>query len=220
MQPGSPPTNPSRASRPRPRGPRRSPSLALLGFLLGCAGFFVGLSGCSDAAPFHQLRLTDLDGHSAPLPVPVGTRAVVIAFLGVECPISNRHLPELVELERELGPQGVRFLHVYPFAEEPPEMIRRHRREFGLPPEAWRDPGFALASRLGAHRTPEVFVLLPDGTVVYQGRVNNQFTALGVGTPAPTRHDLAEVLRELLAAKGPPTPRRDAPAVGCSFRAP
>ena len=66
--------------------------------------------------------------------------------------------------------------------------------------------------------TPEAVLLRQDGSCAYRGRVNNQYTAPGQGRPAPTRHDLAEAMREFLD-QGIPG-QRLVPAVGCRFRDP
>jgi hypothetical protein len=163
-----------------------------------------------------SLVLTDLDGRASPLQLAGTTRAVVFVFLGVECPIANRSLPELASLETRLAPRGIVFHHLYPNPDETPERIREHRREFSLSPVAFRDPGLRIAEALKACRTPEAVALTPDGRLIYQGRVNDQFTALGVGRPEPTRHDLAEALESFLTGAAPAGVIT--PGVGCTFR--
>ncbi len=161
--------------------------------------------------------LVNLDGQIEVVTREPSTRAWVVAFLGIECPIANRCLPELAALEAKHATNGVRFVHVYPNPDETPERIRRHREEYGLKPRAYLDPEHRLAKQFHAHRTPEVVVISREGRTLYQGRVNDQYAALGVARPAPTRHDLAEVLDAL--ARGEVPASRVAPAVGCSFRA-
>ncbi len=160
--------------------------------------------------------LVDLQGRTAALELGAQTRAVVFVFVGVECPISNRFLPELAALEAELAPQGVKFVTVYPFPDETPERIGAHRAEFGQGGAAYRDPEHVLARALGAHRTPEAVALTRDGRRIYQGRINDQYRSLGVARPEPTRHDLAEALRGFLGGEAPSG--KGFPAVGCSFR--
>ncbi|MBL9136887.1 MAG: redoxin domain-containing protein [Verrucomicrobiales bacterium] len=184
-----------------------------LGLLLALVLSFC--PGCS-SRPSAAYQAMDLDGKPAVLDAGPNGAALVIVFLGVECPIANRCLPELVALEKELAPQGVRFHHVYPNPDETAEVVRRHRREYQLSSTAYRDPEWRLARQLHASRTPEAVALTPDGRRIYQGRINDQFAALGVGKPEPTRHDLALALRDFL--KGAPPSGISQPAVGCSFR--
>src|SRR5581483_3680429 len=53
--------------------------------------------------------LRDLRGNRRPLRDLKGHPAVVLAFLGADCPISNLYVPGLVELEKKYRPQGVQF---------------------------------------------------------------------------------------------------------------
>lgn len=194
---------------------RRPAAWAAVWALLAALAIPVGCRpGHRDADP---VVLVDLDGRDVSVTSDAAIRVWVYVFLGVECPISNRFLPELAALEKEHAPRGVRFVPVYPNADETPDRIRRHRAEFGLAPAAYRDPQHRVAERLRAHRTPEVVVITREFGQVYQGRVNDQYAALGVGKPLPTRHDLAEVLQAL--ARGERVSPRIQAAVGCSFRA-
>jgi len=61
--------------------------------------------------------------------------------------------------------------------------------------------------------TPEVVALAADGSLIYRGRVNDQYAALGKGRPAATRHDLREALETFLAT-GMAEGERTTP-VGC-----
>lgn len=163
-----------------------------------------------------QLIATDLDGRAVSLAPRTNQLAVVIVFLSTDCPVANRCLPELRALAARYEDR-IPFFHVYPNPQDSPDQIRKHRAEYNLSADAYRDPEHTLARRLGAHRTPEVIVLAADGARIYQGRVNDQFSSIGVGRPEATRHDLADVLQRVLSGDAP----RDLiqPAVGCSFRA-
>src|SRR4051794_40818559 len=52
-----------------------------------------------------SVGLRDLRGNSRPLDGFKNYKAVVLAFLGTECPISNLYLPSLVELEKKYRAQ-------------------------------------------------------------------------------------------------------------------
>lgn len=188
---------------------------------MGLLAAWLGLAGACRSVPVVEgwaglPTLESLDGTPTRWEPEPEDRFVAFVFVGIECPISNRCQPELGALGKELGPRGVRFIQVYPFPDENAERIRAHRAEYGITAAACRDPRHVLASVLGAHRTPEVVVLARDGRKIYQGRVNDQYPALGVAKPEPTRHDLAEALRDHLA--GGSAAAKTSPAVGCSFR--
>lgn len=181
----------------------------------------VALAGCAGpetAAPadLFSLRAADLDGEPVILSATDAGRALVLVFISVDCPIANRAVPELRALAEELAPQGVRFVAVYANADETAADIRRHQAEFAPPGRAVRDPDGALVANFGVRVTPEAVAVARDGALIYQGRVNDQYAAPGVGRPAPTQHDLADALREFLRtgeARG-----RRTPAAGCAVR--
>ncbi len=51
--------------------------------------------------------IPDLDGRNVDVLAGAGTKATVLVFVGVDCPISNRYAPELERLEREFSPRGI-----------------------------------------------------------------------------------------------------------------
>ena len=185
---------------------RRHWMLIIAGAVAGCA---VGGSGA-------QPSLRTLDGDAQPLASARGSRGLVLVFVSVDCPIANRFLPELESLGAQFAPEGLPVALVYASPFESDAQVLAHRREYDLRLPAFRDPGFRVARRYGTSLTPESVLLRPDGSCAYRGRVNDQYTAPGQGRPAPTRHDLAETMREFLdrGIAG----QRLIPAVGCRFR--
>jgi hypothetical protein len=137
----------------------------------------------------------------------------VFFFVSTECPVSNRYAPEYRRLQEQFASRGVRFWLVYPNADETPDAIRRHLKEFALPIGALRDPRHVLVKRALAQVTPEAAVFDPNGQLVYHGRIDNRFPDLGKERPAATSHELKDVLDAILAGKV--VPSATVPAVGC-----
>lgn len=52
--------------------------------------------------------------------------------------------------------------------------------------------------RLGASKTPEVVLLDQDFSIRYRGRIDDQMR-MGGSKPKPSREDLREAIREVLA---------------------
>ncbi|MBX3415728.1 MAG: redoxin domain-containing protein [Pirellulales bacterium] len=125
-------------------------------------------------------------------------QAIVVAFLGVECPLVKLYAGRLNELAKRYDERGVAFLgidsNVQDTLTEAASFARHEQLVFPL----LLDPDGAVAESFGASRTPEIFVLDREGVVRYHGRVDDQFQ-VGVQRPAATREDLAEALDELLA---------------------
>jgi peroxiredoxin len=140
------------------------------------------------------------------------SKAVVIAFLGAECPLSRQYASRLAELYRQYDKQGVAFFGVDANAQDAPSAMARFAGEQKLPFPLLKDVGNILADRLGIERNPEVVVLDAGRVVRYRGRVDDQF-GLGVHRPSPSRRDVAVALVELLAGKPVTTPRTE--AAGC-----
>ncbi|HUY35600.1 MAG TPA: redoxin domain-containing protein [Pirellulales bacterium] len=125
-------------------------------------------------------------------------KAVVLAFLGTECPLAARYGRRLAELAAEYGPRGVAFVGVNSNQQdslaEIGQYVRRHQIEFPL----LKDPANKVADLFGAERTPEVFVLDSGRVVRYHGRVDDQY-GVGYRRSKPEHRELAAALDALLA---------------------
>jgi AhpC/TSA family len=169
----------------------------------------VGVSASASA----QSRLLDLNGQEVD-PLQAGhAKAIVIIFIRTDCPISNRYAPEVRRLHEKFASVGVAFWLVYPDAGESVEVIRQHLNEYGYRLNALRDPHHALVKMTGVRVTPEAAVFVA-GRLVYRGRIDNRFVAFGKTRPAPTAHDLEEVLDAIRKGRTPAT-EITTPAVGC-----
>src|SRR5437868_5412992 len=127
-------------------------------------------------------------------------KAVVVVFLGTECPVNNAYAPRLAELHKELAPKGVAFLGINSNCQDTAGRIAAHAKRFAIPFPVLKDTANVVADQFGARRTPEAFVLSPDGTVLYQGRIDDQY-GVGFTRKEPTRRDLAVAVEEVLAGK-------------------
>jgi peroxiredoxin len=155
-----------------------------------------------DAATDHSVSLSDFKAK----------KAVVVMFVGTECPINNAYMPRLAELSKAYADKGVQFLAVNSNSNDTPAHIAGHAKQNGLTFPVLRDPANVVADQFGAKRTPEAFVLNPEGRVLYQGRIDDQF-GVGYKREAPARRDLAEALDEVLAGK--PVSQPAVKAAGC-----
>ncbi len=163
--------------------------------------------GVGEAAP-DGVSLRDRHGDRRPLRDFKGHRAVVVAFLGAECPASNLYLPGLIELEKKYRSRKVQFLAVYPNEREDLDRVAAHAYDRDVPFPVLKDCGQKLADGLGVSRVPAVAVLDGDFVLRYRGRVDDRY---GVASrrPAATRADLAAALDELLAGKNVSLPETE-----------
>ena len=156
--------------------------------------------------------LKDTQGRTVGLADFKDRKAVVVVFIGTECPINNAFMPRLAELHQEFAPRGVQFLAVNSNVQDTGERVAEHVRKYGIPFPVLKDEGSRVADGFGAERNPEAFVLDVAGVIRYQGRIDDQF-GVGYKRPKPTRRDLAEALNEVLAGKSATQART--PVAGC-----
>ncbi|HEY7315734.1 MAG TPA: redoxin domain-containing protein [Gemmataceae bacterium] len=139
-------------------------------------------------------------------------KAIVVVFVGTECPINNAYMPVLAELHKTYAPRDVAFVALNANSQDTPVRVAAHAKEHGIPFPVLKDTANKVADQFGARRTPEAFVLDGSGVIRYQGRIDDQF-GIGYKRPAPTRRDLAEALEEVLAGK--PVSQPLTPVAGC-----
>jgi hypothetical protein len=183
-----------------------------------------GISGCrrSEAEPGRGpaigMELRRAAGGSVDPFSDKESRGVVIVFLGAECPISNRYVPELLRLRERFEKGRIRFWMVYADADLSREGARRHAEAFRLGADVLLDSGHGLVKRVGAKVTPEVAVFLADGRLVYRGRIDNRQADLSRARPEATERDLERVLEAV--QRGDEIPFSEKPAVGCYIENP
>ncbi|HUS33866.1 MAG TPA: redoxin domain-containing protein, partial [Verrucomicrobiae bacterium] len=154
-----------------------------------------------------------LCGHAAKSPLDSKAKIVVLVFVSSECPISNKFAPELERLSHKFPTNEVCFTLVYPNASDTASKIKQHRRDYQLTGNFLRDPKHELVKKAGVTITPETAVFDEMRNVVYRGRVNDQYLALGKGRPQPTEHDLEDAIAIVLEGKKPKQSRTE--PVGC-----
>lgn len=145
-------------------------------------------------------------------------KAVVVIFIGYDCPISNAYSPEINRLCREFSPHGVQFLLVYADADLDMESAQRHATEYGFTCPTILDPQMTLVRWVGAKIKPEAAVLTPKGQLLYRGRINDLYPEVGKKRPRPTTHDLKDALQAVIEGKEIRVPRTR--AVGCDIQIP
>lgn len=194
-------------------------AVLLLSCLIGCAEQPPAAERQSAAerqpTPAPPLELPDLNGREREPLRSAQASATVLFFLGTECPISNYYSPEIRRICDTYRTRNVRFFIVLPDSGLSVADAKQHAADFGYDCPVLRDPNHELVRRVGATVTPQAIVLAPDGSLLYRGRIDDQYVALGRQRPAATRRDLRITLDAILA--GRPVPRQFTRAVGCAI---
>ena len=128
-----------------------------------------------------------------------GKSAVVLAFLGTDCPVGNLYAPRLEELSKAFEDKGAAFVGLYSNAHDSLEQIGAHAKEFGITFPVVKDEANVIADTLLVERTCEVIVLDGLGFIRYRGAIDDQY---GVGTrkDAATHHYLKDAIEEVVTS--------------------
>jgi peroxiredoxin len=127
-----------------------------------------------------------------------GRKAIVLVFLGNDCPVGNLYVPRLIEFEREFRNQGVVFLGVNSNAHETDQDVARFVTERGISFPVLKDPENQVADAALVERTCEVIALDGFARIRYRGAIDDQYQQ-GKAKDAPDHTYLRDALKALLA---------------------
>lgn len=140
----------------------------------------------------------------------------LIVFMAPKCPICQDYSVVLNDLAGAFAGK-VHFVAYFPNEHTSPEEVSDFSNQYQLTFEA-QHGGLNLARQLGAEVTPEVFLINNDGEVLYSGRIDNRFFALGKRRTKVTRHDLHTALTQCIHGQTPEP--ESTQAVGCIIEYP
>lgn len=161
-------------------------------------------------------ELRDFRGKSVALSQFDDAKAVVVAFLGVDCPLARQYASRISELAAEFEPQGVVFLAIDSNQQDSVTEMASYAERYGLTIPFLKDPGNTVADRFQVERMPQAFVLDGERKIRYSGRIDDQYgfqTGTGYAKPKMKRRDLAEAVTEVVAGLDVSTPTT--PVRGC-----
>lgn len=136
----------------------------------------------------------------------------VVVFIGCECPLVRQYAPRLMELKKEFADEDVRWLAVNSNQHDSISEIKHFTGLFDFDIPVLKDAGNVLADQFSADRTPQAFLVDADHRIVYQGRIDDQFT-YGRQRPAVVTRYLADAISDAL--KGSPVSREFTESEGC-----
>ncbi len=140
-------------------------------------------------------------------------RAVVVVFLGTQCPISNAAIPQLNQLATECRQRNVEFFGVISWRSVSRSEALRHADEYDVGFPVLLDTTGELRERLGATHSPHAFVLTPLGETVYSGAIDDQFPSVGRKKLQAGSYYLRDAVASVLTGRSV-NPTRTEP-VGC-----
>lgn len=131
---------------------------------------------------------------------PQPTKAIVLVFTNTTCPLVQRYLPRMKELDAEFQKQGVKFVSVNASPTESLTDVATQAVEFDIPFACVQDIDGSTVAACGVSRTPEVVVLDSEFRLRYRGRIDDQYR-LGGARPSATRAYLREAIEAVLAGR-------------------
>lgn len=162
-------------------------------------------------------RVLSIDGQILRIGGASASQTSVVVFLDPACPIASRYAPELNEHFDQARRAGLDFHAVISDPLVTPREARAFRDQAELRYPIIHDATGGLAKALMPTVVPEAFVIDVDDRVVYRGRIDDRFVAIGRVRQHVTSHDLRDAIAAAATGKSI-TPSRTTP-IGCVFEA-
>jgi len=188
--------------------------------VLGAACFAPVVPAASEAGrPAPDFAFTDVAGKSGKLADFRG-RIVVLEWVNPGCPYVLRHYRSgnLPGLQAEAAAEGVIWLQINSNAMGDLDAAKtvEWQKKQGVVATAYvRDPGGKLGRLYGAKTTPHLYVIAKDGTLAYQGAIDDRPNASLANTSSA--HNYVRAALAALQAGRPVDPARTEP-YGCGVK--
>ena len=158
-----------------------------------------------------DFTLPDADGASHSLASLKGKSGTVIIFIATKCPVSNAYNDRMEKVFEDYKAKGINVVGINSNNTEPSAEVKSHAAEKGLKFTILKDDNNKVADRLGATRTPEVYVLDSKGKLAYHGRIDDAQKVESVSS-----NDLRNALDEIAGGKA--VTKTGGAAFGCTIK--
>lgn len=137
----------------------------------------------------------------------------VYIFLSEDCPICRYYVNDIKLLYNEFESDEIHIIGVFPNFSSKPEKIKSFVDNYQLSMSTKTDYFKKISTTLGATKTPEVIITDSANDIVYKGRIDNAFAALGKRRRVVTEHNLKDILTKL--KKGIHPEYSEIESIGC-----
>jgi peroxiredoxin len=174
-----------------------------------------GQLNIGDKAP--DFKLKNIDGQQVGLTDFADAKGFIIVFTCNTCPYAKAYEDRILKLNDKYGPKGVPVIAINPNdpGQQPGDSyaaMQQRAREKGFTFPYLVDETQQTARAYGASRTPHVFLLSADRTVVYIGAIDNNFKS---DDPGNTRY-VEDAVNATLA--GQSVEKEMTKAIGCAIK--
>jgi peroxiredoxin len=139
------------------------------------------------------------------------SKARVLIFWSVQCPVVQAYSDRVVSLSNEYREKGVEIIPIYPNTTESTEEVKEHIASRNYDLKIMMDEDHKITNMFGATKTPEVYLIDENNVLVYKGRVDDSQNESKISS-----RDLKNALDELIA--GNEITVKETKAFGCSIK--
>jgi peroxiredoxin len=169
-----------------------------------------------------DFNLKDSKDNSQKLSTCAG-KFVVLEWMNPECPFVKKQYSSgnMQKLQKEYTAKGIIWLSIISSAPGKQghctgPQAEANRKDMGASPTAvLLDPSGDVGQKYGAKTTPDIFIINPDGKVIYAGAIDSIPSANPADCAKATNY-VRETLDAALAGKPVPTPQTK--SYGCSVK--
>jgi len=169
-----------------------------------------------------NFSLTDIQGQKHSLADYKG-KYIVLEWNNPECPFVHKHYDSgnMPKLQQEERAKGVVWLTINSAAADrqgdlPSTDIKKFLATEHADPTAYlRDPNGAVGQLYGAKTTPDMYVINPDGKLIYSGAIDNRPTPNPADIPGATNYVRAALDQSM---SGKPVAVATSRPYGCSVK--
>jgi peroxiredoxin len=164
-----------------------------------------------------DFSLKDITGQQVSLKDYLNRKAVVVIFTSSHCSYAKKYEGRLAEMYQAYAPKGIQFIAINSndptMSESDSPEVMRQLRPFPFP--YLKDDDQNVARQFNATKTPEVFILKPQGgqfAVVYQGKIDDN----PLDSQMVKQNFLQEALDQMLSSQ--PIAPDNTVASGCNIK--
>jgi len=194
----------------------------IFAFALIAAPISTALAQAVPGKPAPAFTLADLDGRKVALAEMRG-KYVILEWTNPSCPFVRKHYGSgnMQSLQRRFAAEGVVWLTINSTARSHPEYLKPAelkswlQQQEAAPTIAALDADGTVGRAYGAKTTPHMYVIDPNGALVYAGAIDDKRSA----DPADVKtasNFVVQAMNELRAGKPVSSPAT--PPYGCSIK--
>ena len=202
---------------------RRAASVTLVGVVFALSGHsMVCAAEAAVGAPASNFTLTDTNGQAHVLSGYKG-KFVVLEWFNPDCPFSRKHYQSgnMQRLQYQYTQRGVVWLSIDSSAPgkqgslNPERMNQFISENYVGSTAVLLDPNGEVGRLYGAKTTPHMFVINPDGVLIYAGAIDDKPSANPADVAQATNY-VRQALEEAMAGKPVSVP--ETRSYGCSVK--